>query len=324
MTQTQPQVTVSVILPTFNRAAVLCQTVRMLRHQTLVPHEIIVVDQSTSIDADSEANLKRWNEHGDIHWIRQIEPNASMARNRGAVAATGDVLLFLDDDITLAERFIEYHARNYHSPEVRAVAGQILDEDSPVTLDLPKQTGDPQVDWIYFPKNYGKRCLTPWMASGNFSVRRDVYFELGGMDETYWKGGFREEADFALRFVRSGYQFQFDPEASVFHLGIKAVPAGGSRPRDFGFGMWHHIFGAWYFLVGFGTLRSTPILLFSSLRGFVLNQATLKAPRICVPRLLMWFAAFPAALFTRCKLRFRVNSPLGQQIRGAGPTSPGV
>jgi glycosyltransferase involved in cell wall biosynthesis len=318
MSQAQQRVTVSVILPTFNRAAILCQTIEMLRRQTDAPHEIIVVDQSTVTDAASEATLTRWNEQGEIVWIRQTEPNASMARNRGALASSGDVLLFLDDDITLAERFIECHARNYQSPEVRAVAGQILDEDSPVTLDLPKLTGDPQVDWIYFPKNYGRRCQTPWMASGNFSVRRDIYFQLGGMDETYWKGGFREEADFALRFVRSGYRFEFDPEASVFHLGIKAVPVGGSRPRDFGFGMWHHIFGAWSFLVGFGTLRSIPILLFSSFRGFVLNQSVLKTPRICLPRLLMWFAGFPAALFTRCKLGFKVNSPMVQLAQKDG------
>lgn len=307
-------VSISVILPTFNRAAVLCDTIRMLQHQTVAPHQIIVVDQSTALDPESAATLKRWSYSGEIVWIQQAEPNASMARNRGALAATGDVLLFLDDDITLGERFIEFHARNYHSPEIQAVAGQILDEDSPVTLELPKQTGDPQVDWIFFPKNYGKRCQTPWMASGNFSVRREVYCALGGMDETYWKGGFREEADFALRFVRRGYAFQFDPEASVFHLGIKAVPTGGSRPRDFGFGMWHHIFGAWYFLVGFGTRRSAPILVMNSFRGFVLNRDVLTRPRLFVPRVLMWLAGFPAAVFTRCQHGFRVNSPFAQAL----------
>lgn len=299
---------ISVVVPTFNRTEVLCDTLEMLIDQTAHAHEIIIVDQSTQLNEQSKARLKGLVEANDIRWIHQTEANASMARNRGAAAATGDVLLFLDDDVRLVENLIESHAKNYENPEVLGVAGQILDDDSPVVWELPQKTGDPEVDWLYFPKNYGNACETPWMASGNFSVRRQTYWELGGMDETYWKGGFREEADFGMRFLRRGYRFRFDPNASLFHLGIKSVPAGGSRPHDFGFGMWHHIFGAWYFIVGYGTLRSTPILLVSSFRGFVLNRSTLKSPSIFFPRLIMWFAGFPAALWVRLRNGFRVSN----------------
>jgi hypothetical protein len=54
-----------------------------------------------------------------------------------------------------------------------------------VTTKLKARSNDPDIGWIHFSKNYGERHTTSWMAGGNFSVRRGVYLEVGGMDENY-------------------------------------------------------------------------------------------------------------------------------------------
>jgi GT2 family glycosyltransferase len=167
--------------------------------------------------------------------------------------------------------FVAAHIRNYVEPKVVAVSGQVLEGRRHVIMnDLPAAATSEGFGWIYFPKNYGKRCPTQWMASTNFSIRKEVFISLGGMDANYRKGAFREESDFAQRFQRAGYHFVFDPEASLYHLGATGAPAGGSRTwisnkRVAG---WHHCVGDWYFRFGYLGHNGTTALLRFSLRHF--------------------------------------------------------
>ncbi len=65
------------------------------------------------------------------------------------------------------------------------VAGQIIEGDGDIVNELPLAAKDERSGWLHFPKNYGKPCMTNWMASGNVGVRREVFLTLGGMDETF-------------------------------------------------------------------------------------------------------------------------------------------
>src|SRR6267154_5966637 len=87
------RVSISCILPTLSRGEVLCATIRMLLRQACEPREIIVVDQTPVHEKFHQQALASWIEERRITWLRQSEPNASKARNAGALAATGDVLL---------------------------------------------------------------------------------------------------------------------------------------------------------------------------------------------------------------------------------------
>ena len=293
--------TISCIIPTYNRSKVLCNTISMLLEQSFALDEIIIVDQSKVFDDNSYAQLHSWQKRSKIIWIHQSEVNASLARNKGAIFATSEILLFLDDDIIINSNFIAAHAVNYKNSDVDAISGQILDDRSKVVYKRRFKSKYPELDWLYFPKNYGYRCKTSWMASGNFSIRRVIYFDVGGMDKTYCKGAFREESDFAMRLLRKGYIFIFDPNASVYHLGISNVLSGGSRPTNNCFGMWHHIFGSWYFIFGFAKLYSILPLICLSVRGFILNRETLKHPARFGSRLILWIGAIPIAVIIRLK-----------------------
>jgi glycosyltransferase involved in cell wall biosynthesis len=294
------EIKVSCILPTFNRGQVLCDTIKMLLGQTVAPFEIIVVDQSDQLIEESQNRLTDWQNKGVIQLLRQQEPNASKARNSGAMAASGDVLLFLDDDIRIQTDFVEAHGRNYLDPAVEAVAGQILDGNGDVVQDRPKICEKPELDWLYFPRNYGQRCKTTWMASGNFSVRRKTFFEVGGMDENFMKGAYREESDFAMRFIKKGFQFQFDPEASIYHLAVAGAPTGGSRQKNwarYGF----HMYGFWYFVFGNATLATWPTHLVGGIRYFLINSFTIRHPWR-IPLLAFQFMInCPIALLTRMR-----------------------
>jgi GT2 family glycosyltransferase len=291
---------VTCIIPTLNRGAVLVGTLGQLLTQRKRATEIILVDQTPEADPRTEAALSAWRDQGAIQWIRQSEPNASKARNTGALAATAEILLFLDDDIEVTPDFIEAHANNYRDPTVLAVAGQVLESERATTSHLKYPADDPELGWIRFPKNYSQRCRTSWMASGNFSIRRDVYFEVGGMDENYLRGAFREESDFAMRFLRKGYRFQFDPKASIVHLGIRAVPGGGARSWN-DLSQLHHFVGDWYFNLRYLRWRNARQVLWFSFRHLVTSRRKVARPHLALLSAFMWVVALPVAAFRRLR-----------------------
>jgi len=288
---------ISCIIPTLNRGPILLRTVEQLIAQTSAA-EIIVVDQTVSPDSETRSVLSGWNHEGRIRLVHQSEANASKARNAGAIEATGDVLLFLDDDIEVGPEFIAAHARNYLDPKVVAVSGQVLESERAVTTKLQFDPEDPDLGWIRFPKNYARRCCTSWMASGNFSIRRNVYFEIGGMDENYTRGAFREETDFAMRFLRAGYKFQFDPEASIVHLGVRRVPGGGARSWNDPFEI-HHFIGDWYFNLKYLRWRNASLILWYSFRHLVASRRKVKRPWLAMMSAIVWVVALPVAAVRR-------------------------
>jgi len=295
---------ISCIIPTLNRGQVLCDTIQMLLEQSHPAHEIVVVDQTAVLDKETGRMLEQWGQSGRIRWIKQLEPNASKARNSGALAATGDVLLFLDDDIRVQPDFLNAYATAFARTNAVGISGPILEGDAATVDLLPEKALNTELGWLYFPKNYSKECKeTGFMMAGNVAVRRDIFLKLGGMDENYRKGAYREESDFAMRFKRAGYRFYYDPQCSIYHLGAKMVQGGGARSwsKRGPFWQFHHYVGDWYFNLGYATLRTGPVLVFRSLRYFILNKPQLKKPWSMIMSFVGWIAALPVALAKRCE-----------------------
>jgi GT2 family glycosyltransferase len=294
---------ISCIIPTLGRGRILCDTVELLLAQSYPAHEIIVVDQTAAPDEATRRTLMEWHQHGKIRWLHQTEPNASKARNAGALAATGEVVLFLDDDIRVKPDFLAAYAETFERTNAAGVSGQVLEGDAKTVDELPPKAFDPEIGWLYFRKNYSKECETTFMMAGNVAIRRNIFLELGGMDENYQKGAFREESDFAMRFVRAGYRFHYNASCTIYHLGAKLVKGGGARSwwQEKEFWYFHHCVGDWYFNIRFISLRLFFPLLTNSLRAFVVNRERLKTPWRIPFALAFWLAALPIAAWKRLR-----------------------
>ena len=108
---------ISVVIPTKNRASDLWRTLDSLRLQTRRPTEIIVVDQGSSPALESP--------DFPISLTYIYAPyisGAAVARNAAMDRATGDIWLFLDDDVILEPEYVEQLVRAY-SPEITGVSG---------------------------------------------------------------------------------------------------------------------------------------------------------------------------------------------------------
>ena len=108
---------VSVIIPTYNRAGYLCESIESVLTQTYTDYEIIVVDDGST--DDTEEVLQLWIADGTIHYVWQENRGESAARNHGIELAIGEYIAFLDsDDLFMPTKLEEQVAYLDNHPEV--------------------------------------------------------------------------------------------------------------------------------------------------------------------------------------------------------------
>jgi len=95
----------SVIIPTHNRADILELCLNKITQQQGVDFEVIVVD-----DGSEDHTEKVVKSFKNVIYIRQKASHQGVARNNGAKKATGDVLVFIGDDILAEPGFLMRHA----------------------------------------------------------------------------------------------------------------------------------------------------------------------------------------------------------------------
>lgn len=239
----------TVAIPTYRRGPWLLATVRQLLALTRPPMEILVVDQTESHAPDVCRALEDLVADGSVRLRRLGRPSIPRAMNEALRHASGEIILFLDDDVRIGSGIVEAHAREYADPRVAAVVGQIIQPwEEPLAPDQPGAGDGAQDDPDGFRFNSSRRCFVRQAMAGNLSVRRGHAIRLGGFDENFVGAAYRFEADFAERVVAAGFRIVFQPEASVRHL---KAPEGGTR--SFGDHRCtfrpHHAVGAYYYLL---------------------------------------------------------------------------
>ena len=223
---------ISVVLPTLDRPQAIYNLLRHLEHQTLAPHEIVVVDQSAVRDERVAAYAAGTS---GIRHHRIAERGLPNARNVGIGLAAGDVVLFLDDDSIPDPDLIRYHAEAYGDLDVSGVGGRVqggYDAGGAVIGTFRESDGK-------VVRNFGAttRCAVDHLPGGNMSFRREVFARVGGFDKAYGGSAIGEETDFCLRARRAGFRFVFEPRATLEHLHL---PTGGCRaPRFEDWLYWH-------------------------------------------------------------------------------------
>jgi GT2 family glycosyltransferase len=223
---TDNTVDISVIVVTYNRDDALCETLNSLVQQNPSPREIIVVDQSSQHDTATKNLLDQLSASRSITYIFQSEPNAQRARNRAIAEASGEVLLFVDDDITASADLVGAHWQNYADDELMAVCGFYTEPGESPLADLPADCDDQLTGWIYFPHCFTKRVECYLLPTCNGSIRRNIAIELGGFDENYTYTHL-DDTDFACRMRKLGVKSVHDPEARLVH---HKEMRGGKRP----------------------------------------------------------------------------------------------
>ncbi|MDB9496716.1 hormogonium polysaccharide biosynthesis glycosyltransferase HpsN [Spirulina major CS-329] len=220
---------ISVIIPTYGREDPLKDSIEDVLQQDYPGDvEIIIVDQTAHHTPAVEQYLTQQAAAETIQWWRVQWASLPGARNYGVRRATGEIVLFIDDDVQLPPGYLVAHGKNYDRAEIGAVAGRVFDRmklaDAKPGLeieDLPPQASDPGIAWYHLDLVHTVKPQPIISARGcNMSYRREVFTTYGvWFDERFRGSAVREESDFCLRLRRTGYQIWYDPAAHLVHLG---------------------------------------------------------------------------------------------------------
>ena len=202
----------SLVVPTWNRRDSVLRLLRALHAQSAPASSfeaIVVADGST------DGTLDAVRSHPAPFALRAIDlprSGRARARNAGIHAATGDVVLFLDDDMEPAPGLIAEHLARHDAPDVLGVVGAVplvVPPDAPPIVRYRAAAFARKLDRL---ATRSDRLAFGDVYTGNLSVRRDRLLDAGSFDEAFDAYG-HEDYELALRLGRDGGRFVYSAEA---------------------------------------------------------------------------------------------------------------
>jgi len=230
----------SVVIPTYNRCESLRVTLEALKRQDAVAGDFEVIVVSDGSTDGTDALLAQWAAEPLPFQLRPFsQPNAgpARARNRGVKEASGEVIVFIDDDVEPRPECLEAHARRHRHEEKLVLIG-------PMSPD-PALDGQEAV-WIAWEhamllKQYESWANGLWAEeacgpnnfyTGNASVRRNLVLAVGGFDEGFAR---QEDVELATRIERScGAFFRFDSTPAALHRPVRTFESWLRVPYSYG------------------------------------------------------------------------------------------
>ncbi len=194
---------ISVVLCSYNRIASLEKVLESLVDQSLPPEqfEVVVVDDG-STDGTSE-RVKAMQVPYKLTLCTQKNAGLATARNTGIMAATGWVVLFIDDDVLADERLLAEHLRSHFKHKMCVVNGWV---NHVTTAERPAR-----------PKFTMADISTSFFWTSNVSVKREHLLAVGLFDERFKEYGW-EDQELGLRLMALGLKARNNYRAVGYHV----------------------------------------------------------------------------------------------------------
>jgi glycosyltransferase involved in cell wall biosynthesis len=219
-------VIVSVILCTYNRGeslAIALNSVAASKVPDSVSWEVLVVDNNSS-DRTRVVIEECCKKHpGRFRYLFERRQGKSYALNTGVQEADGDVLAFMDDDVTVDSNWLQNLTASLQSEGWAGAGGRILPEKE---LSVPR--------WLALHGQYymggilalfdqgdkpGKLNCAPYGT--NMAFRRVMFEKYGGfrtdMGPRPGSQIRNEDTEFGRRLMGAGEQIRYEPAAMVYH-----------------------------------------------------------------------------------------------------------
>ncbi len=196
---------VSVVVPVYSAQKTIVACLNSLISQAFPEgsYRIIVVDNG-SRDRTLEI-LRRY--ESSVTVVHESVRGPAAARNLGILLGGGDIVAFVDADCIAAPDWLSNLISQFDDQSIAMVGGRI----ESVT---PKNEVQLYGERIHDHKKAIEFCNPPYIISMNSAVRRTVLAEVGLFDNTFRRG---EDVDLSWRIRKAGYQFQYAPDAVIYH-----------------------------------------------------------------------------------------------------------
>ena len=167
----------SVIIPTFNRAAILPRAIKSILNQSFSDWELIIQDDGST--DDTATIVENFLDDKRIKYFKEVNQGVCAARNLGSEKATGNYITFLDSDDYVSDTWlIDFYN------EIQKSNADIVRCKTTVNGVSEKEHQD--------------------LLAGNFAVRRDLFLEAGKYDSNL---KFGENTELKWRFEEKNGKF---------------------------------------------------------------------------------------------------------------------
>jgi len=203
-----PEPAIAVVIPTFNRSALLERVLAALASQERIAPDamtvIIVDDGSTDDTADVVARFP------GVVYLRQENAGPAAARNRGWAHAAAGIVAFTDDDTVPSSTWLADLSEAFTAnPRLDAVGGVVA------PLRVTFLTRFVQAEQ-HASHGVGPGGEIKYLVTANCAYRREVLATLGGFDESFPSAS-GEDTDLTLRAQAAGYRMCLVDRALVLH-----------------------------------------------------------------------------------------------------------
>ena len=211
---------ISVIICTYNRAAILENAIISLINQTIANnlYEVIVVDNNSK-DNTKELVEKLKVGHPNVNYIFEEKPGLSNARNAGYLHAKGSFVGYMDDDAKASSNYIEEILKIIEDVNPDIFGGPIFPY---YECEKPDWFKDVYGTYSSYDKTGWVTTLEQYLSGSNITFRKSLLFECGGFDPRLgMKGNLRrygEETQIVYWAHQQNKKIYYSTGLIVYHL----------------------------------------------------------------------------------------------------------
>lgn len=203
----------SVIIPTYNGANKILNCLRALEQQSYDAFEVIVVidgstDNTSEVLNNTEFNLQSLKIHSRKNGGR------SVARNSGVAIASGEFIIFMDDDMRATTQLVKQHLEFHKRHEHKILVGVPMEEEAKMTSDFQKFKAHLSKKWMGALGNATVKLEHIFLTSANCSMPKVIFEKLNGFDENLTDA---EDYDLAAKAKEQNIDVYFEPKAIAWH-----------------------------------------------------------------------------------------------------------
>jgi len=228
----------SVVIPTMRREEILDATLESLRHCDPAPYEVIVIDADQEGSSHPVVTTFDQQVSPAVRYLRTV-PSLTRQRNYGIDDASGDVVVFLDDDVTIQSDIFARLAEVYGDASIVGATGRVIEPDSGrvgdrasplrrLLLGSGREGTFTRYGYPRYLRNLDEPRDVEFMQGCFMSARYDAAARVR-FDEHLGGYALAEDEDFSYRLSRLG-RIRYVPEIHVEH---RKLGFGSQDPRSF-------------------------------------------------------------------------------------------
>lgn len=190
-------------------------------------------------------------EDSTVEWLEEYYPKCKVVtfdrnygyaagNNRAVKYATGDILVFLNNDVHPDFQWLTHLNETFLDETVGIAQPKLRDASNPDHFEYAGAAGG-YIDWMGYPfcrgrimdhieKDKGQYDTASdifWASGAALAIRKDLFVEAGGFDEDF--EFHMEEIDLCWRCLKTGQKIRYVPNSVVYHLGGGSLPHGSPR-----------------------------------------------------------------------------------------------